>query len=340
MKGKSILWISPGDMAPNCAGKIGDVLVSSAVAHYLTIKMGSTIYFVTNSIMKTFIKNTYPRLKVSDLKKSRDGFVLSEDDILAAGNTDLIFILRPYGDRQANLWQQQLIESEINYNNINRIGNLDGYSINGPHMVIQILAAIGEPLPKDLPVPLFNPSSKTSAPFRENFKSDLLILPFAGDYSKWLPLSVLSSLIKKLKCSGNIIIAGTIHDKEKYHAQWLEYGKEMKNKNNVRFQTHSLQEIPLLAAKCKNIFCVDSGLTWIAVAGLNWLASTEHWDINSYPMITLIHGRDKNWNILPSAAVWRPVSKFSDRLYQVNKHQKARLIDLTYSDIIHADLSY
>ena len=65
MANKSIVWLCPGNMAPNCAGQIGDVIVSSAVTKYLKNQKGFNIRFITNSIMKESIENTYPNIKVS-----------------------------------------------------------------------------------------------------------------------------------------------------------------------------------------------------------------------------------------------------------------------------------
>jgi len=82
MSSKFIVWVCPGNIAPNCAGKVGDVLVSSAVTSYLQNE-GWDIHFVTNEIMEKRLRDTYG-FHVSNIIQAGSKTVLSQDDVEAA----------------------------------------------------------------------------------------------------------------------------------------------------------------------------------------------------------------------------------------------------------------
>jgi len=206
MSDKSIIWISPGNMAPNCAGKIGDVLVSSAVANYLNSEHHQKIHFITNTIMKKYISDTYKNFYVSALKQIDNNLILEGSDLNAAQKADAVYILRPFGDKEGDTWQSQLVTNGVNKENIFRIGALNAYSMNGPHMVNQIIEAMNKSKPSSLPFPLFKCISESAFQnAKPDFKApEFLILPFAGDRKKCMPTSILTGLINKLKPKGTI----------------------------------------------------------------------------------------------------------------------------------------
>ncbi|KAA3655784.1 MAG: hypothetical protein DWQ10_16875 [Calditrichaeota bacterium] len=335
MANKNIVWICPGNMAPNCAGQIGDVLVSSAVTKYLKNAKGCEILFITNEIMKDCIKNTYDNIDVSALHQDENGLFLGESDLIATREADITYILRPFGDKEGNKWQCQLIKNGIGKDKICRIGSLNAFSMDGPHMVSQILEGIGENQHATLPFPLFKRSSKSSSDtlIGDKGNPDFLVLPFAGGYEKWLPINILSDLVSELKKQGNVLVAGTQFDQEKNPVEWLEYNKEIKRVFS-RLIPVTKEEIPYLASLCKKIYCVDGGMCWVTISGLNWLAVEQKWKEGRYPEITVIIGRDNYWNLAPTAAVWKPLAKFPNRVRQINGEQTFRLRDLKIKDIL------
>lgn len=329
MAKKLIVWVCPGNMAPNCAGQIGDVLVSSAATKYLKNEKDFNIRFITNKIMKECIENTYEDIEVSAFQQEENRLYLGENDLNAALGADFTFILRPYGDKEANKWQSQLIDTGIDKDRICRIGSLNAFSMNGPHMVKQILEGMGESQITTLPFPLFKGSSGSSFDSFDvrNVKPHSLILPFAGGREKWLPSNTLVEMVNELKKCGDVLVAGTKFDEQKNPEEWLEYKEEIERVSDPLIST-TKEEIPYLASLCKKIYCVDGGMCWVTVSGLNLLATEQKWEEGRFPEITVIIGRDDYWNLAPTAAVWKPLARFPKRVRQINDDQTFMLKDL------------
>lgn len=349
---KKLLWICPGNIAPNCAGKVGDVLLTSAITYYL--QKNWEIHFITNQIMSKRLQNTY-KISVSEIKETGKGLRIDRKDLIEARDADCIFILRPFGDNEGNVWQSQLIiDYKIDRKKIFRIGNLNAFSLNAHLMATQIFNEIGHQSEQNgldelaglkevddnfvegKVFPLLDVSKYIS---RSDFKKDqykkYLILPFAGGRQKWLPTELVVELILKLdKLGGVIEIAGTPFGDDKEGL--LEIKKELQKKigkkgcklPKVSYQCKSLEEIVILSKDCEHIFCVDGGICWVTIAGLNWCASQENWEKIQYPKISVILGRDKAWNLAPTASVWKPLAKFPNRINQINLSQELRLVDI------------
>lgn len=332
MSSKEILWICPGNMAPNCAGKVGDVLVASAVTARFQDK-GWEIHFVTNSVMSQRLANTYG-ISVSIIKDTENGLQLGVEDLIKALSVEHIFILRPFGDAEGNSWQNQLVkDGQIDPNKICRVGGLNAYSVNGPHLTEQILAALPPvfqtPLNKPL-LPLLKLDEDIYNKKKEENRTErhYLILPFAGGREKWLPIELILGMIKASNQQNIFVeIAGTKFGQEP--AGLLEIGVAVKN-NSLKARCHctTLEEIAVLGACCEKIFSVDGGICWATVAGLNWLTKNVLLQEDTYPKITVILGRDQAGNLAPTACVWKPLVKFPDHVKQVNKVQNLRLIDI------------
>jgi hypothetical protein len=93
MASKRILWVCPGNIAPNCTGRVGDILVASAVTSYLQNE-GWDIHFVTNDIMENRLRNTYG-FHVSPIIQTGSMTGLSPNDVETAKHACQVFILRP-----------------------------------------------------------------------------------------------------------------------------------------------------------------------------------------------------------------------------------------------------
>lgn len=332
MSSKEIIWICPGNMAPNCAGKVGDVLVASAVVAGLQDK-GWEIHFITNAVMSQRLANTYG-ISVSNIKDADNGLQLGVEDLIKALSVEHIFILRPFGDEEGNSWQNQLVkDGQIDPSKICRVGGLNAFSVNGPHLTEQILAALPPVFqtPPNKPLlPLLKLDEDSYKKKKEKIITDrhYLILPFAGGREKWLPTKLILKMIEASNQQNIFVeIAGTKFGQEP--AGLLEIGIAIRN-NLLKACCHctTLEEIAVLGACCEKIFSVDGGVCWATVAGLNWLTKNVLLQEDTYPKITVILGRDQVGNLAPTARVWKPLVEFPDHVKQVNKEQNLRLMDI------------
>jgi len=338
-----IIWICPGNVSLNCKGQIGDVILSSAVAKYLS-DTGSRIHFITNKIMEKWIKNSYKDFTVSRLLEKNDvSLYLRKRDLAKCTIADKIVILRPEGDSDSILWRQQLKNKKVDNEIIFQTGSLDAYNPTGPHMINQILRGINEPLISDekyYPFPLLKVnrnSKKYKKYFKDRKKSNILILPFAGGKNKCLTINILCKLVDKLKKDNNILVTGTEYDCENNLDKWNEYKKKLRSKD-VDLITVKMEDIPLLAINCEKIYCVDGGMCWITVAGLNFSAELRKWNEDEYPQIIVIVGKDSSGKNAPSVRVWKPLAKFSGRIKHVNADQKKQMDEITVDDILTAEV--
>lgn len=319
-------------MAPNCAGKVGDVLVASAVTARLQDK-GWKIHFITNSVMSQRLANTYG-ISVSIIKDTENGLQLGVEDLIKALSVEHIFILRPFGDAEGNSWQSQLVKDvQIDPNKICRVGGLNAFSVNGPHITEQILAALPPVFqtPPNKPLlPLLKLDEDSYNKKKEEIGTDkhYLILPFAGGREKWLPNELILEMIEALNQQNIFVeIAGTKFGQEPNGL--LEIRVAVQNAGlEARCHCTTLEKIAVLGACCEKIFSVDGGICWATVAGLNWLTKNVLLQEDTYPKITVILGRDRVGNLAPTARVWKPLVKFPDHVKQINQEQNLRLMDI------------
>lgn len=325
MNSQSIVWICPGNMAPNCAGKVGDVLVASAVTRQLQAE-GWDIHFVCNEIMAPHLAQTYA-ISVSVIADT-----LNSGDLEKAAAAQHVFILRPFGDLDGNRWQQQLVQEGIDPRRILRVGMLNAFSVEGPHMVQQIVTSIGSRVPlssEGMLFPLLKLDEEKPVERKGHATIDHLILPFAGGRPKWLPKETVLGIVDHI--GGNVGIAGTPFGEEPNGLAELKSvfrGREP----SPEFITASMTEIAAIGSSCRNIFCVDGGICWATVSGLNWLALNDQLSEDEYPNITVILGRDEWWNLAPTAPVWKPLAVYPQKVRQVNATQTVRLVDVPVSE--------
>jgi hypothetical protein len=166
-------------------------------------------------------------------------------------------------------------------------------------------------------------------------KAGYLILPFAGGREKWLPTDTVVEMVRCLVCDGTVCIAGTPFGDEPEGLQDIENALQTHSLTTKAKCTQTIgEEIALLAAQALRVFCVDGGICWLTVAGLNWLVQTERLSEASYPRVTVVLGRDDAWNLAPTAAVWTPLAVNPTRIEQVNASQTLRLRDVPATDIV------
>lgn len=329
---RKLVWVCSGNIAPNCAGKVGDVLVASAVIPWLQSE-GWDIHFITNDLMAEDIKKSYRSYRISS--STIEDKNLSEADVKAAMKAERVVILRPFGDADGNRWQKQLIdatcseEREEMFRKIVRIGHLNAFAPKGPHMVEQILQSIKKPLglsehPKKPLFPLLACKEEWTYQAKEK---GCLILPFAGGKEKWLPVRTVVDIVQRLG-GATVTVAGTKFDLDR-----REYESAVRDAG-AQFVEIEKCEFASLAANSKEVFSVDGGMCWATVSGLNWLAGERKLSKQNYPRMTVILGRDASWNMNPTARVWKPLAKYPERVRQVNASQYKRLEDVTVEEII------
>lgn len=342
MKRGLICWICPGDMAPCYTGKVGDIFVSGVVTAFLQSK-GWQIHFVANRIMACRLQDTYG-ISTSVIRGTSHGGRLCKKDVDLARSANHIFILRPFGDVEGNAWQVQLIRHGVNPKSICRVGDLNAYYLAGPHIITQIFQSLHKVL-VDSPRHLLLPLLKLPIERRVNkeAKINYLILPFAGSRNKWLPTKTLIGLAQKLyeqqmpedvsAEAPTIHVAGTSFGDE---PECLDQIETVLRRHSIPCNcvSGSMEEIALLAARCRQVYCVDGGICWSTIAGLNWLVYKGYLRKVEFPKITVIMGRDAGWNLAPTASVWSPLAANMNRVSQVNSDQEYRLLDLPVNEIV------
>lgn len=321
---KKIMFVCNGGIA-NYPGKIGDVLVSSAVAYFLR-KRNYEIHFVTNEIMKEFLRKTHD-FSVSSTKKTNDLEILDNKDLEIGKENDFIFILKQDGNKEGDFWEKQLLDYGVEKSKVYRIGKLDIFSENGKHITEQIISEVllflkeerwGEEI-----YPLLNIGKE-----RKKEKIDYAIFPFAGDRRKWLTNEIILKIISRLK--GKISIFGSTKEIEENK----ELKEEIKKFPNAQINADDILTVCWKIVNCKTVFCVDGGLMWSVIAGLNWLALKNKISEKEFPFFKVIIGKDISENYLPSSSVWRPLLIFKDKAEIINEKRELRLKDIKIEMII------
>ena len=313
---KKIIWICTGDIA-YYPGKIGDVFVSICVADYIQ-KIGYQTYFITNEFMFEKLKNTYSNMSFSFMDK----LILSKNDLLMCEKADFIFIMRPFNNLEGDFWGKQLSDSGIRKNKIFRVDSLNSFSPNGPHITQQILNYILEILnEKKIIKELYSLLKIKKINEKEQF--DYIILPFAGNKNKWMPEKLLMGLVLKLK--GKIGIFGAPYGEELERISY--YKSRLKEFTNVKISAKSIEDVCYASSKCKEIFCMDGGLTWSVVSYLNFLGLNKELQRKYFPLIKVITGRDLNKN-LPTSQVWKPLSIYQEKIIEINEKQELKIEDI------------
>ena len=332
---KSIVWICPGGIA-HYPGQIGDVFVCSSITQYLQ-EIGYKIHFITNEIMYNFLKKTYS-FDISFMKKVNNKLVLSEEDLERAKTADFIFVLKHFNEEDGNFWEEQLLSFNIKKEKICRVGNLNSFALNGPHIQEQVLDCILERIKEKRPNKLIYPLLKIDDKFfREKRllykeKFDYAILPFAGDKRKWLTEDIITNLVSNLK--GNICIFYSSSGEELKFILKLKRSLES-TFPNVKFLATSIETICAFSCRCKEIFCVDSGVTWGVVAGFNWLVLNKNLKKEEYPLIKIVFGKDITKNLLPTSSVWLPLSIYPEKIKAINEKQELVLKDVNIDMILN-----
>jgi len=312
---KKIVWICTGDIA-HYPGKIGDVFVNICVADYLQ-KLNYKIYFITNEFMFEKLQNTYEKIDFSLMNKNN----LSENDLLKCKEADFIFIMKPFENLDGNNLEKQLLDSNIQKNKTFRVGSLDSFSVNGPHITEQILNYVLKKLDEEKPEKDLYPLLKLKFNISKQF--DYIILPFAGNKNKWMPEKLLVELISHLK--GKIGIFGAPYEEELEKISY--YKNKLKEFTNITISATNIEEVCYFSSKCREIFCMDGGLTWSVVSYLNYLGLNKKLKKNKFPLIKVITGRDLNKN-LPTSQVWRPISIYQEKIIEINEKQELKIKDI------------
>ena len=247
-----------------------------------------------------------------------------------------MFILRPFGDGEANAWQKQLVDGGVRPERICRVGGLDAFAGHGPHICAQILPHVIGALPLSRIRPMFPLLSLESAKAPSLvIKGRYLISPFAGGREKWLPTDTVVEIVRCLVRDGTVCISGTPFGDEPDGLREIEDALRSNSLAAAATCTQATgEQIALLAAQALRVICVDGGICWLTVAGLNWLVQNGRLSEASYPRVTVVLGRDAAWNLAPAAAVWTPLAVNSTRLEQVNASQTLRLRDVPTTDIV------
>lgn len=312
---KKIILICPGDIA-YYPGKIGDVIVVSSVANYLK-KLNYNVHFITNKLMKETLETTYDFSFSTFLDEENTQF--KKEDLILSLNAEFIFILRPFFNKFADIWEKQLWDYGITKEIIFRIGDLNSFSMNGPHIIDQILNKIIKFLNKERQIEKIYPILDISK-VKTGFEFDYVILPFAGDQRKWITNEIIIKIINKLK--GIIVILGTELEFEKLKS----FKKDIESKySNVKFISKSINEISLICSKSKEIFTADNGLMWCAVSGLNWLIINKKISQQEVPKIKVFIGKEITQNMLPTSSVWKPILIYKNKVEIINENQKLNL---------------
>lgn len=330
---REVFVICPGNIAPNCPGQVGDVLIVSAVLARLMTD-GWDVHCVTNAIMHRRLADTYG-MSTSVLERSPDVLMLSAHDIARAAEAEHVLLFRPFGDPEGNNWQSQLLSQPGSQPaRLCRIGGLSGFSQAGPHMVEQIRSRLAPvvPLPRDVPlVPLLRVDGGYAGEQDGHDEPQVMILPFAGGRQKWLPMPIILALVEALE--GTAEIAATPYGEEPAALDQIADALQQRSLS-ASFFVGEAEDIAFRAAQRQRLYAVDGGTCWTTAAGLNWLTQRGLLLREQFPEIRVILGRDSASNLAPTAAVWKPLALVPERVTQVNSDQVLRLHDITVHDII------
>jgi len=133
-------------------------------------------------------------------------------------------------------------------------------------------------------------------------------------------------------------VTGTKFAYKKFPDLWLKYSDILNSKNSVQIKSMTIEEIAYIGCYCKKIYSIHCGLTWGVVSVLNRLAIYGKWKQERFQHNTLVSGKDEHWNLLPTAAVWKSLAQFRERIIQINANQKIRLKDDNLKNIIFQDV--
>ncbi|GAA4827084.1 hypothetical protein [Algivirga pacifica] len=297
-----ILVLANGGMAANCPGKIGDLVLLSAVLQQL-----QQYYPVTlgcNVEMKDRLQKASD-FQVMELSENIS-FMLQE----VALNAEYIFILKPFGDLEGTHWKSALQHIGIVEGRIQYIGNLQAYDFQAPHLSQQLWQAFSTVIA--LPT-IMDFCPKIPVKKKERKGAFVGILPVAGGKDKELPISLLQRVVDKKESP--IRIFGTLYGEDPQRLQGI---RKAIQREQVSVEALEPEAIAAELFSAQKIYAVDGGLLWLVVAMLNFLFQENS---AAYPEIHVIVGRKPDGSYNPVSNVWAPLVLNPSKLHIHNAEQ-------------------